>query len=29
LAGVYQHWVPKDRVLTTNLRSSEVWKLVT
>jgi UDPglucose 6-dehydrogenase len=24
LAGVYQHWVPKDRVLTTNLRSSEV-----
>ncbi|CAO3594073.1 unnamed protein product [Absidia cylindrospora] len=27
LASVYQHWVPKDRVLTTNLWSSELSKL--
>mmetsp|Transcript_28266 Transcript_28266/g.36564 ORF Transcript_28266/g.36564 Transcript_28266/m.36564 type:complete len:464 (-) Transcript_28266:458-1849(-) len=28
LVSVYEHWVPRDRILTTNLWSSEVSKLV-
>jgi UDPglucose 6-dehydrogenase len=28
LAGVYAHWVPRDRIITTNLWSSEISKLV-
>jgi hypothetical protein len=28
LAEVYQNWVPKERVITTNLWSSELSKLV-
>ncbi len=28
LASVYAHWVPRDRILTTNLWSSELSKLV-
>jgi UDPglucose 6-dehydrogenase len=28
LAQVYTHWVPEDRVITTNLWSSELSKLV-
>jgi len=28
LAGVYAHWVPRDRIITTNLWSSELSKLV-
>lgn len=28
LAGVYAHWVPRERILTTNLWSSELSKLV-
>lgn len=28
LVWVYEHWVPKDRILTTNLWSSELSKLV-
>lgn len=28
LVGVYAHWVPRDRIITTNLWSSELSKLV-
>ena len=28
LSSVYEHWVPKDRIITTNLWSSELTKLV-
>lgn len=28
LSGVYQHWIPKERILTTNTWSSELSKLV-
>jgi UDPglucose 6-dehydrogenase len=28
LAGIYAHWVPRDRIITTNLWSSELSKLV-
>jgi UDPglucose 6-dehydrogenase len=28
LVGVYAHWVPRERILTTNLWSSELSKLV-
>ncbi|TMM53778.1 nucleotide sugar dehydrogenase [Maribacter algarum] len=28
LAGIYQHWLPKDRILQTNVWSSELSKLV-
>lgn len=28
LSWVYQHWIPKDRILTTNTWSSELSKLV-
>ena len=28
LAGVYAHWVPRERIITTNLWSSEISKLV-
>jgi len=28
LCAVYEHWVPKDRIITTNTWSSELSKLV-
>ena len=28
LASVYEHWVPKDKIITANLWSSELTKLV-
>jgi UDPglucose 6-dehydrogenase len=28
LSSVYEHWVPKDRIITANLWSSELTKLV-
>ena len=28
LSSIYEHWVPKDRIITTNLWSSELSKLV-
>jgi UDPglucose 6-dehydrogenase len=28
LAGIYEHWVPRDRIITMNTWSSELSKLV-
>lgn len=28
LSNVYQHWIPKEKILTTNTWSSELSKLV-